>query len=279
MPARLSLVLAAILFSTGGAAIKATALNSWQTAGLRSGIAAAVLLIALKSARRGWHWRILAPAAAYAACLTLFVHSTKLTTAANAIFLQATAPAWLLLIGPLVLKEPVRARDWAYAAILAAGMALFFLGVPEGQATAPDPLTGNILAMLSGFAWAWTIAGLRWQAKSGSGEGPLATVVLGNLLAAAFAVPAMFPISASVVDVAVIVYLGVFQIGLAYVLLTRGMKEVAAFETSAILLLEPVLNPVWTWVVHRERTGAFALIGAVVIIASTLWHSRRSRSV
>ena len=275
MPARLALALAAILFSTGGAAIKSISLNAWQTAGLRSLIAASILFILLPEARRGWRWRIVPTAAAYASCLMLFVHANKMTTSANAIFLQATAPAWLLLIGPLVLKEAVRRRDLFYAGLLAVGMALFFAGVPEGQHTAPKPLLGNILAALSGLAWALTIAGIRWQARGHESQGSLATVVLGNALTAAAALPMAFPLAGTAVDWAIIFYLGVFQVGLAYIFLTRGMKHVEAFESSAILLLEPVLNPAWTWIVHGERTGVYALVGAAVIIVSTLWHARR----
>lgn len=277
MPARLALALAAVLFSTGGAAIKAITMNAWQTAGLRSLIAASVLFVLLPGARKGWRWQIAAPALAYASCLTLFVHANKMTTSANAIFLQATAPAWLLLIGPLLLKEAVRRRDLLYAALLAAGLGLFFAGVPEGQQTAPNPMLGNALALLSGLAWALTIAAIRWQARGRNDSGSLAIVVLGNALTAALALPMAFPVGGSGADYAIVAYLGVFQVGLAYIFLTRGMKHVEAFESSAILLLEPVLNPVWTWIVHGERTGVFALIGAAVIIVSTLWHARRAR--
>jgi drug/metabolite transporter (DMT)-like permease len=275
MPARLALALAAILFSTGGAAIKALSLTAWQTAGLRSLVAASILLILLPEARRGWHWRIIAPAIAYASCLTLFVHANKLTTAADTIFLQSTAPAWLLLIGPLILKEPIRRRDLFYSALLAVGMGLFFWGVPPAQQSAPNPMKGNILALLSGFAWSLVITGLRWQAKRDPKAGPLATVVLGNIFTASLAMPMAFPLAGGTTDWAIILYMGCFQVGLGYVFLTRGMKRVAAFESSAILLLEPVLNPIWTWLIHGERTGVFALVGATIIIFSTLWHARR----
>jgi len=214
MSARLALALAAILFSTGGAAIKALTLTAWQAAGLRSLVAAAILLIFLPESRRGWHWRIIATALAYASCLTLFVHANKLTTAANTIFLQSTAPAWLLLIGPLVLKEPVRRRDLFYSALLAMGMGLFFWGVPPAQQSAPNPLKGNIFALLSGFAWSLVITGLRWQAKRDPTSGPLATVVLGNIFTAALALPMAFPLAGGTTDWRSSV-LGCFQVGWA----------------------------------------------------------------
>ena len=106
---------AALLFSTGGAAIKACSLSSWAVASFRSGIAAVVLWLLLPGARRGWTWRTILIGAVYAATLILFVLANKSTTSANAIFLQSTAPLYLLLLGPLVLREPIRKADLAVA--------------------------------------------------------------------------------------------------------------------------------------------------------------------
>ena len=268
---RLFIVLAALLFSTGGTAIKATSLTSWQTAGFRSGVAALALLALVPAARRGWSWRVLPVGLAYAATLVLFVHSTKLTTSANAIFLQSTAPLWLLLIGPLVLKEAVRRIDLIYSLALAGGMALFFVGSEAATATAPDPATGNIYALLSGLAYAITLSGLRWMA-SGPREGSaLATVTAGNGLAFLICLPQSAPFQQwTPADTAVIAYLGVFQIGLAYWCLTRGMREVPAFESSTLLLIEPVANPVWTGMFQGERPSVLGLAGGAVILLSTL---------
>src|SRR5580698_1434506 len=118
---------AAVLFSTGGAAIKAISLSPWQIASFRSGIAALALLGLLPDARRNWRWRLFPVATAYAATLVLFVVATKLTTSANAIFLQSTAPLYLLLIGPLLLKEPLSRSDLLFLLAVAAGMWLCFV--------------------------------------------------------------------------------------------------------------------------------------------------------
>lgn len=269
---------AALLFSTGGAAIKATSLTSWQTAGFRSAVAAAALWLLVREARAIFHWRAWPVAVAYATCLVLFVHATKLTTAANAIFLQSAAPAWMLLLGPLLLKEPVRRTDLLYAGALAGGMALFFAGVQDPQATAPDPMRGNLYGLLSSIAWALTLAGLRWMAAHAQAGAALATVTAGNLLAFAFCLPAALPVEAiPVKDALLVLYLGFVQIGAAYWLLTRGMRSVPAFESSTLLLLEPVANPVWTWFIHGERTGRYAVLGGLIILASTFvkaWAAR-----
>jgi drug/metabolite transporter, DME family len=279
---RLLLIGAAFLFSTGGAAIKAATLTGWQVASFRSGVAAAVLLAALPEARRGWSWRLAPVGAAYAATLVLFVLATRLTTSANAIFLQSTSPLYLLLLGPWLLREPVRRGDLLYVVAVAAGMALLFRGTEQPLGTAPDPHTGNLLGLASGLTWALTVAGLRWLGREGAGNAALAPVAAGNILAFFIALPMALPLARiSKADVAVILYLGIIQIGLAYVLVTRAIRHVPAFEATTVLLLEPVMNPIWTWLVQAERPGAWALAGGAVILSATLintWrHARQLR--
>jgi len=264
----------AVLFSTGGAAIKAAVFTPWQVASFRSAVAAAALLLVAPESRRRWSWRIAPVAAAYASTLILFVLSTRMTTAANAIFLQNTAPFYLLLLGPWLLHEPVRRSDFGYLAALALGMSLFALGGERALATAPNPHTGNILALASGLAWAFTLAGLRWVARDGQGAAGVAAVTAGNLAACLVALPMALPVTTvSARGVAVILYLGIFQIGLAYWCLTRAVRHVTAFEATTILLLEPVLNPLWTWLVHGEKPGAWPLAGGAIILSATLRHT------
>jgi len=262
-------VFAALLFSTGGAAIKASTLTGWQIASFRSGIAALTLLLLVPATRRGWGWRPAVVGVAYAATLILFVSANKLTTSANTIFLQATSPVYLLLLGPLFLKEPVRPRDlWVVAAVLA-GLVLFFVGNEAPVVTAPDPAKGNLLALLSGFSFAVTIAGLRWLSRGAEDSG-LATVAFGNIIAFLWGLPFALPVlSATPMDWMVMLYLGAIQIGLAYACLTRGLRQVPALEASLLLMVEPVLNPVWAWLVHGERPSHWALLGGALIIGAT----------
>jgi DME family drug/metabolite transporter len=273
---RMLLVAAATLFSTGGAAIKAASFTGWQMACFRSGVAAAALLTLLPEARRGWTWRVAPVGAAHASTLILFVLATRLTTSANAIFLQATAPLYLLLMGPWLLREPIRRSDIVFMAALAAGMSLFALGAERAVATAPNPHVGNVLGLASGLSWALTLAGLRWLSRQKAGSAGMAAVTAGNLMAFLAALPMALPVaSVSPSGVAVVLYLGVFQIGLAYVCLTRAVRHVTAFEATATLLLEPVLNPVWTWLIHGERPGAWPLAGGAVILCATLVNTWR----
>lgn len=277
--ARLQLVVTAVLFSTGGAAIKSAAFDAWQVAGLRSAVAAAVLLAVAPEARK-LSPRLLPIAATYAATLILFVTANKLTTAANAIFLQSAAPIYLVALGPLVLREPVTRRDLVLLALMGQGLVLVMTGQEPPARTAPDPLLGNTLAVLSGVMWAGTITALRWLGRQpGGGAGPgIAAVSAGNLVAALVCLPVGWPVGAATpADWLAIGYLGTVQIAIAYLLMTRGLRHVPALEASMLLLIEPVLSPVWAWVVHGERPGAGALAGGALILAATALHALLQR--
>jgi len=268
--ARLQVLAAAILFSTGGAAIKMDAFTAAQTSCLRSGIAAVTLLLWLRG-RFQWSWTVAAAAVAYAGILTLFVTATKLTTAANAILLQATAPLYLLVLGPLVLHERFRRRDIVFIGALFLGLVLCVAGRPPESATAPNPALGNTLGAASGFVWALTLMALRYLGRDDrTGAAPVSAVVLGNVLACAVALPWAVPLpGASAGAWATLAYLGVFQIGLSYLLLSSAVGRLPALETSLLLLLEPVLNPVWAWLVHGEDPGSWTIVGGAVILGAT----------
>jgi drug/metabolite transporter (DMT)-like permease len=287
--ARAQLVLAALLFSTGGAAIKSVDFTAMQIAGFRSGIAAFVLLLLLPAARRGWSWRTAVVAIGYATTLVLFVLANRLTTAANTIFLQSTAPLYLLILGPWLLKEPIHRRDFIFMLLVGTGLTMFFVGVEPPVVTAPDPARGNVLAAISGISWALTICGLRWlsnarqpparqtagppshQAAEPPSDGALAAVVGGNLLAFLVCLPASLPLAAhGAVDWMLLIYLGVFQIALAYVFVTRALRWLPALEASILLLIEPALNPVWAWLIHGEVPGLWAVAGGALILGATV---------
>ncbi len=281
---RLEVLAAALLFSTGGAAIKACQLDGWQIAAFRSALGALTLLVLIPGARRGWTWRTGLVGVAYAGTLFLYVQANKHTTAANAIFLQSTAPLYLLLISPLLLHERIRRRDVVTMALLALGLGLFFAGHEPPQRTAPDPGLGNVLAALSGFCWALTVAGLRWLARTEGQQGgspagaAAAAAVVGNTIVFVVCLPAAMPVvEVSPGDVLALVYLGVFQIGLAYVFMTRGMRGLPAMEAALLLLLEPVLNTLWAWLAHGEVPGPWSSAGALIIFVTTILYASRRR--
>jgi len=265
--ARLLVLVTSVLFSTGGAAIKACTLGSWQVACLRSGVASLVLAACVPAARRRPDRATLLVSAAYAATVILFVTATKLTTAANAIFLQSTAPLWLLLLGPLLLHERVRRRDLLVMGIVACGLVLVLLGVERPQVSAPDPAAGNAFALASGLTFALLLAGMRWLGARGSGSMP--AVLQGNVLACLVALPFALPVPhLSAADAGVLVFLGTVQIGLAYALLCTALPHVPALTASLLLMLEPALNPLWTWCLHGEVPSALAVPGGLLILAA-----------
>jgi drug/metabolite transporter, DME family len=267
---------AALLFSTGGAAIKGTTLTAWQVAGARSLIAAIALMIVLPQARRHWRPRSVLIGLVYALTLVTFVTANKLTTAANAIFLQSTAPLYILLIAPWALRERVRAADIVFMLAMASGLALFFVGEQPAARTAPNPFAGNVIATLSGVVWAFTVMGLRWVG-SRDPEATLNTVVIGNLWAFVICLPWAWPMTeATSSDWIVLVWLGVFQIGLAYVLLSKGVRQVTALEASLLLLAEPVLNPIWAWAIHGESVATWSLAGGAIILGATAVRTARA---
>lgn len=274
---RLLLVATAALFSTGGAAIKAVSLTGWQIACFRSAVAAAALLLLVPESRRAWSWRIAPVAAAYASTLILFCLANRLTTAANAIYLQSAAPLYLLLLGPLVLREPIRRADIWFMLAIAAGISLFAIGAEPAVATAPNPRLGDICGAASGVMWALALTGLRWIARGQTVNTSMPAVAAGNIVAFLATLPMAFPVGPGfAANLPVILYLGIFQIGLAYFFLTRAIRHVTAFEATTILLLEPALNPVWVWLVHGERPGALPLLGGAIILSSTVVNAWRT---
>jgi drug/metabolite transporter, DME family len=255
---------AAILWSSGGLFIKLAPMPALAVACGRSLIAGLFYLALLRPDLRKARW---ATAAAYAACIVTFVSATKLTTAANAIFLQYTGPAYVLVLSPFLLDEPFRPLDAICVALSLAGMSLFFVGkVEAGQAL------GNALGIVSGVFFALTVVLLRRDARSGTGDALPATA-LGNLLAAAVTLPFALhalPAMLSLRGAGVLLYLGIVQLGVAYWLFIKGVRRVPAAEASLICMLEPVLNPVWVLVGFGERPGAWAVAGGAVVISAVV---------
>src|SRR5262245_26486151 len=268
MSPRSKIIAAAVLFSTGGAAIKWCGFGAWQLAACRATIAMITIFVLLPEARRGWSWRTVVVGFAYAATTLLYVQANKHTTAASAIFLQSTSPLFILLLAPLLLGEHATRRDVAQMAVMAAGMALFLFGMDQPSATAPNPPLGNVLAAICAVTWTFTVIGYRWIVARGSSVA--AAAVSGNLTAAIISWIMAQPLaSGRPADWAVVVFLGVCQLGIPYLFLTRAAPRVRALEVGLFLLIEPVLNPIWAWLVHGETPGPVTLAGGALILGAT----------
>ena len=276
------LLATALLFSTGGAAIKAASVSSWQVAGYRSGIAAIVLWVGLPAARRALNWQAVLIGCAHAATFILFVSANRLTTSTNAILLQSTYPFFVLLLGPLVLRERLTRLDLGVMGGVLAGTALILSGTEQAAGSGTNPLAGNIAAAFSGVTWAITLTGFRWLSRrQTAGDSAGATMIAGNLIAFLVCLPlALQGKPMEPLDMAIIWYLGLFQVGLAYLLLTRSLPYVPVVEATTLLLAEPVFNPVWTWLLHHEQPSGRALLGGSVILLAALggtWARMRTK--
>ncbi|MEM9293087.1 MAG: DMT family transporter [Acidobacteriota bacterium] len=291
---RLAVLLAALFFSTGGAAVKAAELSPWQVASFRCAVAAPALFLLL----RWWHpgsfrlptrrgggggglWAKLgAVAVCYALVMVCFVLANAWATAAVATFLQSTAPLYVLLAAPMLLGEKVRWQDLVVIALLAVGMVLFFSGLDAPMSTAPRPEAGRWAGAIAGIFWGLTVLGLRWVETGGRGGQSHAgasrlAVVLGCVVAAVITLPLAletggWPTTGT--DVAVVLYLGWVQIALPYLLLTWAVARLPALEVSLLLLIEPVLAPLWAWWLHGEIPSLRSLAGGAVILCATAGH-------
>lgn len=268
---RLLLVAAALLFSMGGAGVKACSVGPWPIACIRAAIAAVAVLALMPASRRRPSLRLLPVALAYAGLGVLFISANRYTTAAATIFLQAGSPLYIVALGPWLLGERARGRDLGFLATLAVAVVVLFLGVDAPARTAPDPLLGNVLAAGSALCAALMMIGLRWLGRSREDAGAApAAVVLGNVVACLVSLPfALASPAPSLRDLGVLLFLGVFQLALPYTFMVEGLRQVPALQASLLMFVEPVFSPVWAWLVHGERPGAWSLLGGAIILVAT----------
>lgn len=260
---------AALFWSTGGIGIKAIADPPLKVTFYRSLFAAIGLFILLGKnvwGRRRWSSSTTFAIAivSYCACLTTFVVATKWTTAANAIFLQYAGVVWVLLLSPFVVGEPMRARDVIAITVAIGGMALFFVGRFEARGMA-----GNGMALLSSIFFAALILALRREHDAAQ-----SAITWGNLGLAVVLLPAVHgQLALTPKSFGVLLFLGLFQIALAYTLFVKGLKYVTATQASLTGMLEPIANPIWVLLFLGERPSVFAIAGAVVVLAAIAWHT------
>lgn len=277
------IAIASVLFSTGGLFIKLTGLSAFELAAARSLVAG--IAVAIITRQDGFRFNPITAIAAilYAALLLLFVVATKLTTSANAIFLQFTAPVYVLLLEPLMYRERYKLRDFLVVAACIGGMSLFFVGKLQ-----PSDWEGNIAALASGVCFALFMLLLRHPQTRAVNRA--ASVIYGNLLLAALAGAALviapeLTTSGSRVqlrDVLIVLYLGIVQIAIAYTFFTLGIARGArSLDAGIVGYIEPLLNPLWVFLAIRERPLPPALAGGAIIITAVvvhaLWGARAKR--
>jgi drug/metabolite transporter (DMT)-like permease len=260
---------AAILWSTGGLFIKWTTLSAYELSFWRSLLAALTVMLFTRREGFGLNGITVITSVLYAALLLLFVLATKLTTAANAIFLQYTAPIYVLVLEPLFYKEKFRRRDLFTVIACIAGMSLFFVGKLR-----PQDVSGNLTALASGLCFAFYVLLLRHTRSQAVNRA--SSVIYGNLLLVIALAPAGLAAIPKMTahDAIAVSYLGIIQIGIAYTLFTLGMaRGVRSLDAGIVGYIEPILNPVWVFLLLGERPSQWAILGGAIIIIAVLIHT------
>jgi len=253
------LICAALLWSTGGLLIKSVAIHPLAIAGVRSGIACLVVLLFLGRPRFTWTISQIGGALSYAATVTFFVFATKLTTAANAIVLEYTAPVYIALLGAWFLGERTTAADWIMIGACLFGMVLFFF-----DSLAPGQLLGNIFGILTGLTFAFLAIFLRKQKNTSN----LESILLGNAIVAVIGVPFLYQGVPDVKGFSWLLLLGTLQLGLPYILYAKAIQRVTALDSIMIPIIEPILNPLWVFLLIGERPGPWAVAGGLIVLSA-----------
>ena len=264
------LIITAILWSTSGILIR---IMDWQPAAILAGrsiFSGLLFFIYLRRFPRKWtRWQLLA-ASGYILTQFLYVTSVKMTTVANAIFLQYTAPIYIIFLGYWLLKEKPTRADWVSMLVIFTGLLLFF-----GDGLSLDGFYGNILAAMSGGTMALMMIAMRAQKHANPAE----SILLANVFTATLGFPFVLHAHWTVLNWAIVVYLGVFQIGLSFLLYSIAIKHVPALEATLLGTLEPILSPLWVFLFLGERPGNNALLGALIVLAGVVYNALANPNV
>ena len=269
----LFMVAASVCWSFGGLCIKFIPWDAMTIVGLRALLAAVVFAIYRRSVRVKFTPGNVAAAGCLAATTILFVFANKLTTAAAAILLQFTAPIFIILLELALYRKKPKAGELVAVSVTVMGMLLFFAGRLDG-----GKLLGNLLAIASGL----TFAGV-FVCNKMPGVDTEQSAFLGFLINAVIGLPfVVLGVTPDAVAWGSAAFLGIVQVGLAYVFFSLGIRRTPALRANLITAMEPVLNPVWVAIATGEAPGAFAVAGGAVIFLTVvlynIWLERRSKT-
>lgn len=269
-------MLAALIWSTAGVLVKLLHQDAFTILFYRSLYAGLLFLAVFRKEAMHFDRRAFLISIFYAPLLICFVSSTKLTTAANAIFLQYIAPAIVLILEPKLLGTKMKRYNLVTVVACLLGLSFFLF---EQKSTGHHWL-GDGLALMSGFFLAGLILSLRFSNRSEQMSG----ILLGNLWVVLVTLPAFLKSGpATPNEHLMLAFLGFVQIGLGYLLFTYGQRRIPALEGSLISMLEPILNPIWVLIWYGEKPALWSLIGGAVILTAlmvrTIYLRRLTRSM
>ena len=263
----------AFLWSTSGFFIKYLTINAFQISFFRSLIAALTVFFITMARKKKLKFEFdkVSNFAAifYAGILILFVLATKMTTAANAIFLQFTAPMYLVVLEPLFLKTKFDSKNVVTIIICIFGMVLFFFGKLE-----LGNIYGNLLAIASGMCFAMFSLLLKYKKVKHKNDNTLNNVIMGNVLVAVIAFFVVFPdFTLDLTQSLILLYMGAIQIGVSYIIFNEGIKYVSATESMIIATLEAIFNPIWVFIGIGEMPSVYSIFGGLIIFGAIIWRN------
>lgn len=259
----LMVLCSAALYSIGGLCIKLIPWGGMAINGARTGIALVVIGLYLLATRHRLRMNLWVLVGALSVCGTnvLYAVANKLTTAANTIVLQFTAPVFVILFSTMLLKKKLKRLDLTVCALVLGGVLLFF-----ADSLSAGGMLGNVLALLSGVSYAGV-----FLMNDMPDSDAISSVFWGDVISAAVGFPfVMRETDFSSHTLLALLILGVFQVALAYILLTEGLKTTPAVTASLLSGIEPVLNPILVAVFYHEMIGPLALLGAVIVVGAVI---------
>lgn len=279
----LLLIITSILWSTGGLFIK---LIPWHPIAISSGrsFTASILMFIflvfkLHNAQRDQNTTLRAVpqilshlknpfvilgGISGASLYLLFVAANKLTSAGNAIVLQFTAPIWVILFSGVFLHKKPSLKDLLAVLFVFLGIGLFFI-----ESLGHGHFIGDVLAVVAGMFMAIQLLFL----KSKKVTEPVVITFLGNLLTFFIGLPFLISAIKTPTALAYILFLGLLQIGVSYILYSYAVRYVTSLEALFITVIEPLLNPLWVYLMTGETIGKLAILGSIIVLATVLWHS------
>jgi len=265
--------LAALLWSSGGLFIKILTLDAFQISFYRSAIAAVTIIVISKANKKKLNYEFdiisVLCSLCYALVLIMFVVAAKLTKVANAIFLQFTAPIYLLILEPVFLKTKFEKKNLIALIFCFTGMVLFFFGKLELSG-----IQGNLIAIGSGISFALFTLFLKWKKQIHKTEDTMIYIVVGNILVCIFCLPLMINnLTLDLTQFLILLYMGIFQIGISYIIFNEGVKYISATESMIIAMLEAILSPIWVFLGVGEVPSGYAIAGSLIILITIVWRN------